>query len=73
MGRRSTNGQCVGMKHGRTKHFPSFPKPLPVLRVDHVHDGVAVLVVAMPYGPDAPLPTKVEKVENRRGERDLAH
>lgn len=70
---RSTNEQWVRMKHGHTKHFPSFPKSLPVLRVDHIHDGVAVLVVAMPYGPNAPLPTKVEKVENGRRKGDLAH
>lgn len=56
----------------RTKHFPTFPEPLPVLRIDHVHDGVTVLVVSVPYRPNAPLTPKVEKVEDRRRERDLA-
>lgn len=57
----------------RTKDFPPFPKPLPVLRVNHVHDGVAVIIVSGPYRPYSPLSSEVEKVENGRGKKDLAH
>ena len=33
-----------------TEHFPTLAQSLPVLGVDHKHDGVTIVVVPVPYG-----------------------
>jgi hypothetical protein len=39
----------------RTKYFPTFAETFPVLGIDDVDDGVAILIVSVPDIADASL------------------
>jgi len=47
-----------------TKDVPALAEPLMVLRVDHVRNPVAVVVVSVPDSSNPTLSAEVEKVQD---------
>jgi len=43
----------------RTEDLPALAEALAIVRIDHVHNGVAVVVVARPDGADVTLPAEI--------------
>jgi hypothetical protein len=59
------------MKKKRTEDFPAFVETLVVDRVNDVDDGMAVIVIFGPDGPDPALSAEVPELEHGRGQSDL--
>jgi len=57
---------------GRTEDIPALAETLVVDSIDDVDDGVAVVVVSWPDGPDPTLASEVPELEDGRGQGYLA-
>lgn len=65
-------GRARGVKKERTKGFPALAEALVVDCIDDVDDGVAVIVVFWPYGPDPALASEIPELEHGRGQSYLS-
>ena len=61
-----------GGGEGHTEYFPPFTEPLAVVGIDHVRDGVAIVVVPMPDVADPTLAAEVPELEDGGWEGDFS-
>lgn len=54
------------MEKERTKHFPALAEALMVDCIDYVDNGMAVIVVFRPDGPDPALASEIPELEHGR-------
>jgi hypothetical protein len=66
-----TGSEWRRRKKERTEGFPALAEALMVDCVDDVDDGVAVIVVFRPDGPDPALASEIPELEHGRGQSYL--
>jgi hypothetical protein len=64
MGDRGGDGSGERKKKDRTKNFPALAETLVVNCIDDVDNGVAVIVVFRPDGPDPALASEIPELEH---------
>jgi hypothetical protein len=65
-GHKDGDGEWKTWKKERTEHFPALAEALMVDGIYYVDDGMAVIVVFRPDGPDPALASEIPELEHGR-------